>query len=239
MNNELDVNNKVFIQGEIDSLPEFDHAVKEDEFYKFNLKIPRLSGQCDIIPVTIPKRMQQIVKFELGKPIAIRGQFRSYNKLENGKSKLMLTVFVREICDFEEDMKNIWENFPDKGLRDSWTDYYINMLLVQNTPKETSTIDAFKQFYKKYFDEEQIDCIFYYSQCVFEYDHYQREHLWRLEFINAFKDVGYDIMTMNSEIDACNRIVQEKTNKLREMMNDYDFNRYTGMYGKYEDGFDF
>mgnify|MGYP003489332717 FL=1 len=95
MNNELDVNNKVFIQGEIDSLPEFDHAVKEDEFYKFNLKIPRLSGQCDIIPVTIPKRMQQIVDFELGKQISIRGQFRSYNKLENEKSRLFRNSFIR------------------------------------------------------------------------------------------------------------------------------------------------
>ena len=106
MNNELDVNNKVFIQGEIDSLPEFDHAVKEDEFYKFNLKIPRLSGQCDIIPVTIPKRMQQIVKFELGKPIAIRGQFRSYNKLENEKSRLILTVFAKEIGEYIEGQDN-------------------------------------------------------------------------------------------------------------------------------------
>ncbi len=100
MNNELDVNNKVFIQGEIDSLPEFDHAVKEDEFYKFNLKIPRLSGQCDIIPVTIPKRMQKIVDFELGKQISIRGQFRSYNKLENEKSRLILTVFAKEIGEY-------------------------------------------------------------------------------------------------------------------------------------------
>mgnify|MGYP003296390646 CR=1 FL=1 len=32
-------------------------------FYKFNLKIPRLSGQCDIIPVTIPKRLMQIFFF--------------------------------------------------------------------------------------------------------------------------------------------------------------------------------
>ena len=106
MNNELDVNNKVFIQGEIDSLPEFDHAVKEDEFYKFNLKIPRLSGQCDIIPVTIPKRITQINQFEIGKQIAIRGQFRSYNKLENEKSRLILTVFAKEIGEYVEGHDN-------------------------------------------------------------------------------------------------------------------------------------
>lgn len=106
MNNELDVNNKVFIQGEIDSLPEFDHSVKEDEFYKFNLKIPRLSGQCDIIPITIHKRMQQLTNFEIGKQISIRGQFRSYNKLENEKSRLILTVFAKEIGEYLEGQDN-------------------------------------------------------------------------------------------------------------------------------------
>ena len=59
-----------------------------------------MSGQCDIIPVTIPKRMQQIVSFELGKQISIRGQFRSYNKLENEKSRLILTVFAKEIGEY-------------------------------------------------------------------------------------------------------------------------------------------
>ena len=106
MNNELDVNNKVFIQGEIDSLPEFDHAVKEDEFYKFNLKIPRLSGQCDIIPVTIPKRLLKINSFEIGQQISICGQFRSYNKLENEKSRLILTVFAKEIGEYVEGHDN-------------------------------------------------------------------------------------------------------------------------------------
>lgn len=106
MNNELDVNNKVFIQGVVDSIPEFDHTVKDDDFYKFNLKIARLSGQNDIIPVTIHKRMQQITNLELGQKISIKGQFRSYNKLENEKSRLILTVFAKEIGEYLEGKDN-------------------------------------------------------------------------------------------------------------------------------------
>lgn len=106
MNNELDVNNKVFVQGEVISQPEFDHAVKDDEFYKFNLKISRLSGQNDIIPITIHKRMQQILNLEMGQLVSIRGQFRSYNKLENEKSRLILTVFAKEIGEYMEGYDN-------------------------------------------------------------------------------------------------------------------------------------
>jgi len=58
----------------------------------------------DKVPVTVSEKLLTGGKFEIGKYVCIKGQFRSYNKMENGKSKLMLTVFVREVCEFEEDM---------------------------------------------------------------------------------------------------------------------------------------
>ena len=41
----------------------------------------------------------------VGSHVCALGQFRSYNKLEDGKSRLMLTVFVRELLD-EQQSKN-------------------------------------------------------------------------------------------------------------------------------------
>ncbi len=38
---------------------------------------------------------------KVGGTICALGQFRSYNKLEGGKSRLMLTVFIRELFDTE------------------------------------------------------------------------------------------------------------------------------------------
>ena len=46
--------------------------------------------------------MLLISNFEIGKEIGIFGQFRSYNKLGDGKSKLMLTVFAKELIDPSE-----------------------------------------------------------------------------------------------------------------------------------------
>ena len=68
-------------------------------FYEFFVKVMRLSGQADVLPVTISERLIQGYDFKIGSSICALGQFRSYNKLEGGRSRLMLTVFVREIVE--------------------------------------------------------------------------------------------------------------------------------------------
>ena len=100
MNYSVEKNNQVFISGEIVSDAEFSHEVYGEGFYEMNVLVKRLSGQGDILPVTISERLIADRDLGVGVTINALGQFRSYNKLVNGKSKLMLTVFVREILDF-------------------------------------------------------------------------------------------------------------------------------------------
>lgn len=95
-------NNKVFISGEVISAPKFSHEVYGEGFYEFDLKVTRLSDSFDIIPVTVSDRLLQDNEISIGSKICGNGQFRSYNKLEDNKSKLMLTVFLREILPYEE-----------------------------------------------------------------------------------------------------------------------------------------
>ena len=59
----------------------------------------RLSGQADVLPVTVSERLIADGDLKPGKTLCAFGQFRSYNKIENGKSRLMLTVFVRELAE--------------------------------------------------------------------------------------------------------------------------------------------
>lgn len=95
-------NNKVYLQGEIFSKPELNHVVMEEKFYGFNLKIPRLSGMFDIIPITISEKIMATAQLNVGDNIALRGQFRSYNKIEGERRRLVLSVFVRELCNWDE-----------------------------------------------------------------------------------------------------------------------------------------
>ncbi len=97
MNNLQENNNRVFISGEILTDAEFSHEVYGEGFYEMNVLVKRLSGQGDILPVTVSERLIQDENLKKGVMINAVGQFRSYNKLVDGKSKLMLTVFVREI----------------------------------------------------------------------------------------------------------------------------------------------
>ncbi len=101
MNYEQMNNNKVYLRGKIVSKPVFSHEVFDEKFYEFNLEVPRLSDSFDTIPVTISERLIDN-KIELNNELTISGQFRSYNKQQDGKSKLVLTVFVREILENDE-----------------------------------------------------------------------------------------------------------------------------------------
>lgn len=102
MNYEMMENNKVCLKGEVVSKPEFSHEVFGEGFYEFMLKVARLSENYDIIPVTISEKLLGEDTM-VGKTICIKGQFRSYNKLLDGKSKLLLTVFAREIVNSLDD----------------------------------------------------------------------------------------------------------------------------------------
>lgn len=97
MNYEQMNNNIVELWGKIKTEPKYTHSVMDEKFYEFILEVPRLSDSSDLIPVTISEKLFGEYSLEINSIIAISGQFRSYNKLENGKSKLMLTVFVREM----------------------------------------------------------------------------------------------------------------------------------------------
>ncbi len=92
-------NNQVYMRGKIKSMPVYSHEVYGEGFYEMDFAVERLSGQCDIIPVTISERLISECNVKIGEVLTIYGQFRSYNKLTNGRSKLVLTVFARNILE--------------------------------------------------------------------------------------------------------------------------------------------
>ena len=100
-------NNIAHLCGTVEDLPEFSHEVFGEKFYTFTLRIVRLSGAFDKIRITISDRLFAGFDIISGKSVRISGQFRSYNSIENGKGKLILSVFAKDIADASaDDMKN-------------------------------------------------------------------------------------------------------------------------------------
>lgn len=103
MENELE-NNIVEIGGKIVSNIEFSHELYDEKFYKFYIETNRLSSSSDKLPVIISERISDLNTLNIGDFIHITGQFRSYNEpTQNGKSRLVLSIFTKEIEKVEDE----------------------------------------------------------------------------------------------------------------------------------------
>ena len=95
--NEVIVNNQVTISGEIVSEFKFSHELYGEKFYLMDVEVPRLSCSSDKIPVMVSGRLVDVEQDFMGVKVKVEGQFRSYNRHEEKKNRLILSVFVREI----------------------------------------------------------------------------------------------------------------------------------------------
>jgi len=150
MNYFAEKNNKVFISGEIVTQAEFSHEVYGEGFYEMYVLVKRLSGQGDILPVTVSERLISDRDLKVGVTIHALGQFRSYNKLVDGKSKLMLTVFVRELLD-EAPAKN-----PNSIVL---TGYICKPPVYRTTPFNREIADILIAVNRSYNKSDYIPCI--------------------------------------------------------------------------------
>ena len=102
MSEKMIENNKVSVIGEIISGFTFSHEVFGEGFYMVDVAVNRLSEQADIIPLMISERLIDVEANYIGCTIEALGQFRSYNRHEGTKNRLVLSIFVREIHFLEE-----------------------------------------------------------------------------------------------------------------------------------------
>ena len=90
-------NNVCILSGEVASDFRFSHEIYGEKFFQFDLRIERLSGVADIIPVTVSERLIDIENDILGRFVNVNGEFRSYNNKVGEKTHLVLFAFARSI----------------------------------------------------------------------------------------------------------------------------------------------
>ena len=103
MSDKIIENNQVTVIGEVVSEFTYSHEVFGEGFYMMELLVKRLSNSCDRIPVMISERLIDVTKDCRGECIMVSGQFRSYNRHEELKNRLVLSVFAREIEFIDEE----------------------------------------------------------------------------------------------------------------------------------------
>ena len=150
MNYEFMNNNVVTLSGTIAEEPRYSHQMYGEGFYESVLSVTRLSGQLDFIPFTISERLLSAIDRSDGAVVTFSGQLRSYNKLVDGKSKLLLTMFVREVL----------ENDPERNPNTiDIVGYVCKEPVYRMTPFKREICDVLVAVNRAYNKSDYLPCI--------------------------------------------------------------------------------
>ncbi len=151
-------NNYLVLIGNIVSDKTFSHEIYGESFYLFNLEVPRLSGNEDIIPITISERLIANFDLSVGRKVVVEGQFRSYNSYENERNRLVLTVFAKDIMEYKEEVE-LEEKKEKVSNEVVLTGYICKKPIYRQTPFGREIADILLAVNRAYNKSDYIPCI--------------------------------------------------------------------------------
>ena len=159
MNTNYEDNNHLTLVGKVTSDKRFSHEIYGEKFYIFDLAVPRLSGNADIIPITVSERLLSINELKIDSKIIVEGQFRSYNSYENERNRLVLTVFAKDIK-FVENQEEEIEVSKDVVSNEVILNGYIcKKPIYRQTPFGREISDLLLAVNRAYNKSDYIPCI--------------------------------------------------------------------------------
>ena len=207
MSDKIIENNQVTIMGEVVSGFTFSHEVFGEGFYMVDISVKRLSNSRDLIPVMISERLIDVTQDYTGKFLMVTGQFRSYNRHEEQKNRLVLSVFARETEFIDEE--------PDGAKTNTiLLDGYICKLPVyRKTPLGREIADLLLAVNRPYGKSDYIPCICWGRNARFAStfqvgEHVQligriqsREYMKKLSETETEKRTAYEVSV--SKLECC------------------------------------
>lgn len=206
MTDKVIENNQVVIMGEIVSDFTFSHEIFGEGFYMVDVNVPRLSDSSDIIPLMVSERLINVDEDYKGLNIMVQGQFRSYNRHEERKNRLVLSVFAREI------------EFVDETPESSKTNqiyldgYICKEPIYRKTPLGREIADLLLAVNRPYGKSDYIPCICWGRNARFASNFavgtrceiwgriQSREYMKRLSDEDAEKRIAYEVSVSKLEL---------------------------------------
>ena len=172
-----------------------------------DVSVKRLSNSRDLIPVMISERLIDVTQDYTGEFLMVTGQFRSYNRHEEQKNRLVLSVFAREAEFIDEE--------PDGAKTNTiLLDGYICKLPVyRKTPLGREIADLLLAVNRPYGKSDYIPCICWGRNARFAStfqvgEHVQligriqsREYMKKLSETETEKRTAYEVSV--SKLECC------------------------------------
>ena len=153
MTDKVIENNQVTVMGEVVSDFSYSHEIYGEGFYMVDLRCTRLSDSFDIIPVMVSERLLDVTASYIGMLLCVNGQFRSYNRHEEKRNRLVLSVFAREVKFVEEGEESI-------PVNQIFLDGYIcKPPVYRKTPLGREIADLLMAVNRPYGKSDYIPCI--------------------------------------------------------------------------------
>ena len=206
MTDKVIENNQVTVMGEIVSDFSYSHEIFGEGFYMVDVKVKRLSESYDIIPVMVSERLLDVTGNYIGAYICVNGQFRSYNRHEERKNRLVLSVFAREV-EFLEDLEE------SSRTNQIFLDGYIcKEPIYRRTPLGREIADVLLAVNRPYGKSDYIPCICWgrnarYAssfrvgeRCAIWGRIQSREYMKKLDEDNVEKRVAFEVFVSKLEL---------------------------------------
>lgn len=146
-------NNRVSVAGEIATDFMFSHEVYGEGFYLTTLLVNRLSDRVDEIPLMVSERLMDVTRDYRGELVEAEGQFRSFNRHEGSRNRLVLSVFAREIFFPQEEVE------PARTNRIFLDGYLCKAPIYRKTPLGREIADLLIAVNRPYGKSDYIPCI--------------------------------------------------------------------------------
>jgi single-stranded DNA-binding protein len=152
-------NNHIILVGKVTSEKRFSHEIYGEKFYIFDLSVPRLSGNADIIPITISERLMVNGDLPINTKITVEGQFRSYNSYGEGRNKLVLTVFAKNVTLLEDQESEVEARKDFISNEVTLVGYICKKPVYRQTPFGREIADILLAVNRAYSKSDYIPCI--------------------------------------------------------------------------------
>ena len=198
-------NNQVSMVGVVASEFVKSHEVYGEGFYMVDILVKRLSGSEDRIPLMVSERLVDVTQSYLGEYIQVQGQFRSYNRHEEKKNRLVLSVFVRELTFVEEEDDSVETNLIELN------GYICKPPVHRMTPLGREIADVLLAVNRPYGKSDYIPCICWgrnarYASAFMVGGHVllwgriqSREYMKRISETESEKRVAYEVSVSKLE----------------------------------------
>ena len=90
--------NRVELLGSVGAPPRFSHESRGEKFFCFPLEVERLSGTVDRLNVIAKDELLAALVVDGQGKLAVRGELRSFNNKSGVGSRLVISVFARELA---------------------------------------------------------------------------------------------------------------------------------------------